>query len=223
MKRKSKKIIARFMFLVLMLTLIPMSIFANTKASSTYKPSLTLSLSSKKSYVSSVTINVKASSKYKIKSIKLKKGKITSTSKSNWNSAKDITKTKKYKTTENGYYSALVTDKKGNKRLKYINISNISYKKYVGDYNHPVYTAMGTKIYSINKNKIKFKMYSYGGRVVDTNIINGTLKNGKLKFNYTDSFGGKGTGTLTLKNNKVYYSHIKGNGLLDRDLEYRRK
>lgn len=47
---------------------------------------------------------------------------------------------------------------------------------------------MVTKVYSINKNKIKFKMYSDGGRVVDTNIINGALKNRKLKFNCTDSF-----------------------------------
>ena len=218
MKKQLKKSICRIFALVFILTVIPFSSFANAATKSTYKPSLSLNLSSKKSYQSSVTINVKTSSKYGIKNIKIKKGKITSTANSKWNSAQYITSSKKYKVNENGYYSVLVTDKKNNKNLKCIKVSNVSYKKYEGvwsksewyydDLGREICYEYAINIKSINGNKIKFKMSYYSlTRISESNTINATIKDGKVDFNFIDSyFMKKRKGTLLLKDNKVYYT-----------------
>ena len=223
----------------MILTVIPFSTFA-VSTKNDYKPSLNLSLSTNKSFQKSVTINIKSNSKYGIKNIKIKKGKITSTAKSKWNSAKNITSSKKYKVTENGYYSVLATDKKNNKRLKYIKISNVSYKKYEGEweyskwyyekscYNENLYIKKFYEYFldikSINKNKIKFQMsYCSITRLSESNIINATIKNGKVDFKFTDSyFVKKCKGTLVLKDNKIYYTSKDGGYLSANNLKLSR-
>lgn len=223
MKKKLQKNLCRIFVLVMILTVIPFSSFAQSTTKNTYKPSLSLSLSTKKSYQKSVTINVKASSKYGIKNIKIKKGKITSTANSKWNSAKYITSSKKYKVTENGYYSVLVTDKKNNKRVKYIKVSNVSYRKYEGiwsksEWHYDKYwgTEYGyeysVNIKSINGNKIKFKLLYYTPtRICESNTVNATIKDGKVNFKFTESyFGQRCNGTLVLKDNRVYYTSKDG-------------
>ena len=234
MKKGVKRNFSILLALVMILTVIPFSTFA-VSTKNNYKPSLNLSLSTNKSFQKSVTINIKSNSKYGIKNIKIKKGKITSTAKSKWNSAKNITSSKKYKVTENGYYSVLAIDKNNNKRLKYIKVSNVSYKKYEGNWENSkwYYDKYGNiekgygyviNIKSINKNKIKFQMsYCSITRLSESNIINATIKNGKVDFKFTDSyFVKKCKGTLLLKDNKIYYTSKDGGYLSANNLKLSR-
>ena len=239
MKKGVKRNFSILLALVMILTVIPFSTFA-VSTKNDYKPSLNLRLSTNKSFQKSVTINIKSNSKYGIKDIKIKKGKITSTAKSKWNSAKNITSSKKYKVTENGYYSVLATDKKNNKRLKYIKISNVSYKKYEGEweyskwyyekscYNENLYIKKFYEYFldikSINKDKIKFKMTYYSAtRMRESNTINSTIKNGKVDFKFTEeTYKNKGRGTLLLKDNNVYCTTKNGVYLLANNLKLSR-
>ena len=233
MKKGVKRNFSILLALVMILTVIPFSTFA-VSTKNDYKPSLKLSLSTNKSFQKSVTINIKSNSKYGIKNIKIKKGKITSTAKSKWNSAKNITSSKQYKVTENGYYSVLATDKKNNKRLKYIKVSNVSYKKYEGVWKKselyydksdiPKGYEYIIEIKSINRNKIKFMMiYSSFFRLRQSNTINASIKNSKVDFNFTEeTYKNKGRGTLLLKDNNVYCTTKNGVYLLANNLKLSR-
>lgn len=83
------------------------------------------------------TVSVTAKDDSGIKSILWFNGKVNDANSAIWNlKAKDITKTKKFTATKGGYYSVLVTDKAGNKRVKVVKVEMewnaiwISYLEY---------------------------------------------------------------------------------------------
>lgn len=76
-----------------------------------------------------VNINVYATDKSGIKSILIKKGKITKGAMKYWKNASNITKAKKKKVSANATYSVRVMDKAGNVTVKRITLTNIDKTK----------------------------------------------------------------------------------------------
>lgn len=76
-----------------------------------------------------VNINVYATDKSGIKSILIKKGKITKGAMRYWKNASNITKAKKKKVPANATYSVRVMDKAGNVTVKRITLTNIDKTK----------------------------------------------------------------------------------------------
>lgn len=76
-----------------------------------------------------VSINVYATDKSGIKSILIKKGKITKGAMKYWKNASNITKAKKKKVSANATYSVRVMDKAGNVTVKRITLTNIDKTK----------------------------------------------------------------------------------------------
>lgn len=74
----------------------------------------------------SVTVYVQTASKKSMKSIKYLTKEIDSVTDSEWGKAKSITKAKSFTVKQNGSYTVLATNKKGDKALKTIVIDNIS-------------------------------------------------------------------------------------------------
>ena len=77
----------------------------------------------------SVLIQVQAKDSSGIKSILIKKGKISKSNDRYWKKATNITKSKKKKVTANATYSVKVTDKAGNVTIKRIMVTNIDKTK----------------------------------------------------------------------------------------------
>ena len=77
----------------------------------------------------SVLIQVQARDSSGIKSILIKKGKISKSNDRYWKKATNITKSKKKKVTANATYSVKVTDKAGNVTIKRIMVTNIDKTK----------------------------------------------------------------------------------------------
>ena len=93
------------------------------------KPNVVLYLNKTGYTRGSVYIQVQAKDKSGIKSILIKKGKITKSAARYWKKANNITRAKKKKVTSNAAYSVKVTDKAGNVTIKRISVTNIDKKK----------------------------------------------------------------------------------------------
>ncbi len=92
----------------------------------------------------SVQVNVSAKDKSGIKSIHWCKGKVKKTASKYWLAAKSIKKKKYFKAPENGWYSVKVVDKKGNKKIKQIQISNIDKTGPTGSLKYTVKNKIAT-------------------------------------------------------------------------------
>ncbi len=93
------------------------------------KPNVVLYLNETDYTRGNVYIQVQAKDKSGIKSILIKKGKISKSSARYWKKADNITKSKKKKVTANASYSVKVTDKAGNVTIKRISVTNIDKTK----------------------------------------------------------------------------------------------
>ena len=93
------------------------------------KPNVVLYLNKTGYTRGNVYIQVQAKDKSGIKSILIKKGKISKSNARYWKKASNITKAKKKKVTSNATYSVKVTDKAGNVTIKRITVTNIDKKK----------------------------------------------------------------------------------------------
>lgn len=93
------------------------------------KPNVVLYLNKTGYTRGNVYIQVQAKDKSGIKSILIKKGKITKSAARYWKKANNITRAKKKKVTSNAAYSVKVTDKAGNVTIKRISVTNIDKKK----------------------------------------------------------------------------------------------
>lgn len=93
------------------------------------KPNVVLYLNKTGYTRGNVYIQVQAKDKSGIKSILIKKGKITKSAARYWKKADNITRSKKKKVTSNAAYSVKVTDKAGNVTIKRISVTNIDKTK----------------------------------------------------------------------------------------------
>lgn len=93
------------------------------------KPNVVLYLNKTGYTRGNVYIQIQAKDKSGIKSILIKKGKISKSNARYWKKASNITKAKKKKVTSNATYSVKVTDKAGNVTIKRITVTNIDKKK----------------------------------------------------------------------------------------------
>ena len=93
------------------------------------KPNVVLYLNKTGYTRGNVYIQVQAKDKSGIKSILIKKGKISKSSARYWKKADNITRSKKKKVTANASYSVKVTDKAGNVTIKRISVTNIDKTK----------------------------------------------------------------------------------------------
>ena len=93
------------------------------------KPNVVLYLNKTGYTRGNVYIQVQAKDKSGIKSILIKKGKISKSNARYWKKASNITKAKKKMVTSNATYSVKVTDNAGNVTIKRITVTNIDKKK----------------------------------------------------------------------------------------------
>lgn len=132
MKRIMKRLGAAMLAIILLIGIVfepESSMKVEAAKKDRTKPYVVLYLNKTGYTRGSVLIQVQARDSSGIKSILIKKGKISKSNDRYWKKATNITKSKKKKVTANATYSVKVTDKAGNVTIKRIMVTNIDKTK----------------------------------------------------------------------------------------------